>query len=146
MSDSSTRHFPAKPPDKELRGEYEAMRWALISVNIPRCIFQSQFQTRGVVISELQRKLQELEADLDNQARAKAGLHDINSRLVKAIRAFEATGDAIAKAVVASETHSSFWQVRMLQEQVQIAQKSRSMKAKAVAIASEERQLLRGGG
>jgi len=38
------------------------------------------------VIAELQRELQELVADLGNEARAKARLHAMNSRLVQVIR------------------------------------------------------------
>ena len=54
------------------------MRTALISANISRGLFRSQSQKRGVVIAELQRELQELEADLGNEARAKARLHAMN--------------------------------------------------------------------
>ena len=62
MTNSSARRFPANPPDEELRENYDAMRSALISVNISRGIYRSQSDKRGVVIAELQRELQELEA------------------------------------------------------------------------------------
>ena len=103
MTKSSARRFPANPPDEELRENYDAMRSALISVNISRGIYRSQSDKRGVVIAELQRELQELEADLGNEARAKARLHAMNSRLVTVIRELEATGDAIAETVEESE-------------------------------------------
>ena len=38
MTKSSARRFPANPPDEELRENYDAMRSALISVNISRGI------------------------------------------------------------------------------------------------------------
>jgi hypothetical protein len=117
------------------------MRSALISVNISRGVFRSQSEKRGVVIAELQRELQELEADLGNEARAKARLHAMNSRLVQVIRELEATGDAIAEAVEESEQQSGFWLVRMFQQLVQLARQWRSVKAKAAAIASESSQL-----
>ena len=141
MTNSSARRFPANPPEDELRETYDAMRSALISVNISRGIFRSQSEKRGVVIAELQRELQELEADLGNEARAKARLHAMNSRLVEVIRELEATGDAIAEAVEESEEQSGFWLVRMFQRLVELARQWRSVKAKAVAIASETSQI-----
>jgi septal ring factor EnvC (AmiA/AmiB activator) len=103
MTNLSATRFPANPADAELRTHYDAMRSALISVNISRGVFRSQSEKRGVVIAELQRELQELEADLGNEARAKARLHAMNSRLVQVIRELEATGDAIAETVEESE-------------------------------------------
>jgi hypothetical protein len=141
MTNSSARRFPANPPDEELRDNYDAMRSALISVNISRGIFRSQSEKRGVVIAELQRELQELEADLGNEARAKARLHAMNSKLVEVIRELEATGDAIAEAVEESKEQSGFWLVRMFQKLVQLARQWRSVKAKAAAIASEANQI-----
>jgi capsule polysaccharide export protein KpsE/RkpR len=141
MTNSSARRFPANPPDEELRETYDAMRSALISVNISRGIFRSQSEKRGVVIAELQRELQELEADLGNEARAKARLHAMNSRLVEVIRELEATGDAIAEAVEESEEQSGFWLVRMFQRLVELARQWRAVKAKAAAIASETSQI-----
>jgi len=141
MTNSSARRFPANPPDEELRETYDAMRSALISVNISRGIFRSQSEKRGVVIAELQRGLQELEADLGNEARAKARLHAMNSRLVEVIRELEATGDAIAEAVEESEEQSGFWLVRMFQRLVELARQWRAVKAKAAAIASETSQI-----
>jgi hypothetical protein len=138
MTNSSAKRFPASPPDEELRTHYDAMRSALI---ISRGVFRSQSEKRGVVIAELQRELQELEADLGNEARAKARLHAMNSRLVQVIRELEATGDAIAEAVEESEQQSGFWLVRMFQQLVQLARQWRSVKAKAAAIASESSQL-----
>lgn len=141
MTNSSARRFPAKPTDDELRDNYDAMRSALVSVNISRGIFRSQSEKRGVVITELQRELQELEADLGNEARAKARLHAMNSKLVEVIRELEATGDAIAEAVEESEEQSGFWLVRMFQKLVQLARQWRSVKAKAALIASEANQI-----
>jgi hypothetical protein len=141
MTNSSARRIPANPPDEGLRENYDAMRSALISVNISRRIFRSQSEKRGVVIAELQRELQELEADLGNEARAKARLHAMNSKLVEVIRELEATGDAIAEAVEENKEQSGFWLVRMFQKLVQLARQWRSVKAKAAAIASEANQI-----
>jgi len=141
MTNSSARRFPANPPDEELRENYDAMRSALISVNISRGIFRSQSEKRGVVIAELQRELQELEADLGNEARAKARLHAMNSRLVEVIRELEAIGDAIAEAVEESQQQSGFWLVRMFQRLVELARQWRAVKAKAAAIPSETSQI-----
>jgi hypothetical protein len=141
VTNSSARRFPAHPSDEELREKYNAMRSALVSVNISRGIYRSQSEKRGVVIAELQRELQELEADLGNEARAKARLHAMNSRLVDVIRELEATGDAIAETVEESEQQSGFWLVRMFQRLVQLARQWRSVKAKASAIAAESNKL-----
>ena len=141
MTNSSARRFPANPPDADLRATYDAMRSALVSVNISRGIFRSQSEKRGVVIAELQRELQELEADLGNEARAKARLHAMNSRLVEVIRELEATGDAIAEAVEESEEQSGFWLVRLFQRLVQLSRQWRAVKAKAAQIATEANQL-----
>jgi hypothetical protein len=141
MTHSSASRFPANPADEDLRAKYEAMRSALVSVNISRGIFRSQSEKRGVVIAELQRELQELEADLGNEARAKARLHMMNSRLVEVIRELESTGDAIAEAVEASEQQSGFWLVRLFQQLVELSRQWRSVKARAAEIASEANQL-----
>ena len=141
MTNSSATRFPSTPSDDQLRESYDAMRSALISVNISRGIYRSQSEKRGVVITELQRELQELEADLGNEARAKARLHALNSRLVEVIRELEATGDAIATAVEESEEQSGFWLVRMFQRLVELARQWRAVKAKAAAIASETSQI-----
>jgi hypothetical protein len=93
------------------------------------------------VIAELQRELQELEADLGNEARAKARLHMMNSRLVEVIRELESTGDAIAEAVEESEQQSGFWLVRLFQQLVELSRQWRSVKARAAEIASEVNQL-----
>jgi DNA repair exonuclease SbcCD ATPase subunit len=90
---------------------------------------------------ELQRELQELEADLGNEARAKARLHTMNSRLVEVIRELESTGDAIAEAVEESQEQSGFWLVRMFQRLVELAGQWRAVKGKAAAIAAEAAQL-----
>jgi len=141
MTNSSATRFPSTPSDDQLRESYDAMRSALISVNISRGIYRSQSEKRGVVITELRRELQELEADLGNEARAKARLHAMNSRLVEVIRELEATGDAIATAVEESEEQSGFWLVRMFQRLVELARQWRAVKAKAAAIASETSQI-----
>jgi hypothetical protein len=141
MTKSSASRFPTSPSDDDLRANYDAMRSALISVNISRGLFRSQSEKRGVVIAELQRELQELEADLGNEGRAKARLHAMNSRLVEVIRELEATGDAIAEAVEESQQQSGFWLVRMFQRLVQLTQQWRSVKAKAAEIATEANQL-----
>ena len=73
------------------------------------------------MIAELQRELQELEADLGNEARAKARLHAMNSRLVQVIRELEATGDAIADAVEDSDRIALGLQPRGLDPQVSTA-------------------------
>ena len=41
MTNSSASRFPANPADAELRSQYEAMRLALVSVNISRGIYRS---------------------------------------------------------------------------------------------------------
>lgn len=135
MTSNSARRFPANPSDEELREQYDAMRSALVGANISRGIFRSQSEKRGVVIAELQRELQELEADLGNEARAKARLHTMNSQLVEVIREMEATGDAIASAVEDSESQSGFWLLDTFKRLVTLATRWRAVKAKAAQIA-----------
>jgi hypothetical protein len=129
-------------PDAEaLETTYLECRAALISANRSRGILKAQSDRRGVVIAELQRELQDLEADLGDEARAKARLHAMNSRLVEVIRELESTGDAIADAVEESEQQSGFWLVRMFQKLVVLVRQWRSVKAKAAALAAESNQL-----
>ena len=135
MTSNSARRFPANPSDEEIRDQYDAMRSALVGANISRGIFRSQSEKRGVVIAELQRELQELEADLGNEARAKARLHTMNSQLVEVIREMEATGDAIASAVEDSESQSGFWLLDTFKRLVTLATRWRAVKAKAAQIA-----------
>ncbi len=137
----SATEFPLTPEAETLETTYLECRAALVSANRSRGILKAQSDRRGVVIAELQRELQDLEADLGDEARAKARLHAMNSRLVEVIRELESTGDAIAEAVEESEQQSGFWLVRMFQQLVLLVRQWRSVKAKATAIAAEANQL-----
>ncbi|QPN66262.1 hypothetical protein [Synechococcus sp. CBW1006] len=137
----SATEFPVSPDAEALETTYLECRAALVSANRSRGILKAQSDRRGVVIAELQRELQDLEADLGDEARAKARLHAMNSRLVEVIRELESTGDAIAEVVEESERQSGFWLVRMFQELVVLVRQWRSVKAKATAIATEANQL-----
>ena len=138
MTSNSARRFPANPSDDEIREQYKAVRSALVGANISRGIFRSQSEKRGVVIAELQRELQELEADLGNEARAKARLHTMNSQLVEVIREMETTGDAIASAVEEGESQSGFWLLTTFRRLVDLAKRWRTVKAKAAQIGMAE--------
>ena len=137
----SATEFPVTPEAEALQLTYQECRAALVSANRSRGVLKAQSDRRGVVIAELQRELQGLEADLGDEARAKARLHAMNSRLVEVIRELESTGDAIAEAVEESEQQSGFWLVRMFQQLVVLVRQWRSVKAKATAIAAEANQL-----
>jgi len=137
----SATEFPVTPEAEALQTTYQECRAALVSANRSRGVLKAQSDRRGVVIAELQRELQGLEADLGDEARAKARLHAMNSRLVEVIRELESTGDAIAEAVEESEQQSGFWLVRMFQQLVVLVRQWRSVKAKATAIAAEANQL-----
>lgn len=137
----SATEFPLTPEAETLETTYLECRAALVSANRSRGILKAQSDRRGVVIAELQRELQDLEADLGDEARAKARLHAMNSRLVEVIRELESTGDAIAEAVEESEQQSGFWLVRMFQQLVLLVRQWRSVKAKATAISAEANQL-----
>lgn len=133
--------FPSAPAEDRLRDTYLECRAALVSANRSRGQLRARSERRGVVIAELQRELEALEADLGNEARAKARLHAMNARLVDVIRELEVTGDAIAEAVDESEAQSGFWLVRMFQRLVLLVRQWRSVKARAAAIAAEANQL-----
>ena len=90
-----------------------------------------------MVITELQRELVELEADLADEARAKARLHALNAKLGSVIRELEETGDAMVGLIDESERQSGFWLVEMFRRLVQQATRWRSVKAKAAELASE---------
>jgi len=141
MTTLSATRFPPNPTDEKLHSHYDAMSSALISVNISRGLFRSHSEKRGVVIAELQRDLQELDADLSKEARAKARLLAMNSRLMQVIRDLEATDDVIAETVEVSEQRSGFLLLPMFQELVRLAGQWCSVKAKAAAIARESSQL-----
>jgi low affinity Fe/Cu permease len=90
-----------------------------------------------VVIAELQRELVELEADLANEARAKARLHALNAKLGTVIRELEETGDAMVGLIDESERQSGYWLVEMFRRLIGQATRWRSVKAKAAALAAE---------
>jgi hypothetical protein len=90
-----------------------------------------------VVIAELQRELGELEADLADEARAKARLHALNAKLGGLIRELEETGDAMVGLIDESERQSGFWLVEMFRRLVQLATRWRTVKAKAAELATE---------
>lgn len=136
MALRSASEFPLHPAPEAMAATYRECRAALVSANVSRGVLKAQSDRRGVVIQELQREMQELEADLSDQARAKARLHAMNSRLVGVIRELESTGDAMVEAIEESERQSGYWLVRMFQELVQLARRWRQAKARATELAA----------
>jgi len=133
----SASEFPITPDPEALEGTYQDCRAALVSANRSRGVLKAQSDRRGVVITELQRELVELEADLADEARAKARLHALNAKLGTVIRELEETGDAMVGLIDESERQSGFWLVEMFRRLVQQATRWRMVKAKAVALAAE---------
>lgn len=136
----SATDFPATPEPEALETTYQECRAALVSANRSRGILKAQSDRRGVVIAELQRELVELEADLADEARAKARLHALNIKLGSVIRELEETGDAMVGLIDESERQSGFWLVEMFRRLVQQATRWRSVKARAATLASETAQ------
>ncbi len=133
----SASEFPITPDPEALQDTYQDCRAALVSANRSRGVLKAQSDRRGVVITELQRELVELEADLADEARAKARLHALNAKLGTVIRELEETGDAMVGLIDESERQSGFWLVEMFRRLVQQATRWRSVKAKAAELASE---------
>mgnify|MGYP001810435298 CR=1 FL=1 len=133
----SASEFPIAPDPEALETTYQECRAALVSANHSRGVLNAQSDRRGVVIAELQRELVELEADLADEARAKARLHALNAKLGTVIRELEETGDAMVGLIDESERQSGFWLVEMFRRLVQQATRWRSVKAKAAELASE---------
>ena len=133
----SASDFPATPEPEALEDTYKECRAALVSANRSRGALKAQSDRRGVVIAELQRELVELEADLVDEARAKARLHALNAKLGTVIRELEETGDAMVGLIDESARHRGFWLVEMFRRLVQQATRWRSVKAKAAELASE---------
>jgi hypothetical protein len=90
-----------------------------------------------VVIAELRRELAELEADLADEARAKARLHALNLKLGGVIRELEETGDAMVGLIDESERQSGFWLVEMFRRLIEQATRWRTVKARAAGLAAE---------
>ena len=137
MALRSAREFPKDPDPEVLAASYRECRAALVSANRGRGVLKALSDKRGVVILELQRELRALEGDLSNEARAKARLHAMNSKLVGVIRELETTGDAMVTTIEESEQHSGFWLVRMFQDLVRLARRWRQAKTRATALAAE---------
>lgn len=133
----SATDFPVSPEPEALEATYQECRAALVSANRSRGILKAQSDRRGVVIAELQRELVELEADLANEARAKARLHALNAKLGTVIRELEETGDAMVGLIDESERQSGYWLVEMFRRLIEQATRWRTVKAKAAALASE---------
>jgi hypothetical protein len=90
-----------------------------------------------VVIAELKRELVALEADLADEARAKARLYALNAKLGTVIRELEETGDAMVGLIDESERQSGYWLVEMFKRLIQQAKRWRALKANAAALAAE---------
>ena len=133
----SASDFPASPAPAALESTYQECRAALVSANRSRGALKAQMDRQGVVIAELQRELVALEADLADEARAKARLHALNVKLGGVIRELEATGDAMVGLIDESERQSGFWLVEMFRSLVQQARRWRAVKADAAALAAE---------
>jgi len=133
----SASDFPASPAPASLESTYQECRAALVSANRSRGALKAQKDRQGVVIAELQRELVALEADLADEARAKARLHALNVKLGGVIRELEATGDAMVGLIDESERQSGFWLVEMFRSLVKQARRWRAVKADAAALAAE---------
>lgn len=133
----SASEFPASPEPEALEDTYQECRAALVSANRSRGALKAQSERRGVVIAELQRELVELEADLADEARAKARLHALNAKLGGVIRELEETGDAMVGLIDESERQSGYWLVEMFRRLIQQATRWRMVKAKAATLAAE---------
>jgi hypothetical protein len=133
----SATEFPVTPDPEALEETYQECRAALVSANRSRGILKAQSDRRGVVITELQRELVELEADLADEARAKARLHALNAKLGSVIRELEETGDAMVGLIDESERQSGFWLVEMFRRLIEQATRWRTVKAKAATLAAE---------
>ena len=133
----SASDFPASPAPEALDGTYQECRAALVSANRSRGVLKAQSDRRGVVIAELRRELAELEADLADEARAKARLHALNLKLGGVIRELEETGDAMVGLIDESERQSGFWLVEMFRRLIGQATRWRTVKAKAAALAAD---------
>ena len=133
----SASDFPASPAPASLESTYQECRAALVSANRSRGALKAQKDRQGVAIAELQRELVALEADLADEARAKARLHALNVKLGGVIRELEATGDAMVGLIDESERQSGFWLVEMFRSLVQQARRWRAVKADAAALAAE---------
>jgi hypothetical protein len=133
----SASDFPASPAPASLESTYQECRAALVSANRSRGALKAQKDRQGVVIAELQRELVALEADLADEARAKARLHALNVKLGGVIRELEATGDAMVGLIDESERQSGFWLVEMFRSLVQQARRWRAVKAEAANLAAE---------
>jgi hypothetical protein len=110
---------------------------ALVSANRARGALKALSDRRGVVITELQRELVALEADLADEARAKLRLHALNARLGGVIRELEETGDVMVGLIDESERQSGFWLVEMFRRLVHQAKRWRTVKARAATLAAE---------
>lgn len=132
--------FPPTPEPEALEATYQECRAALVSANRSRGALKALSERRGVVITELQRELVELEADLADEARAKARLHTLNAKLGGVIRELEETGDAMVGLIDESERQSGYWLVDMFRQLIEQAKRWRTVKARAAALASEAAQ------
>lgn len=137
MTLRSATEFPVNPDPENLLGTYQDCRAALVSANRSRGALKAQNDRRGVVIAELRRELVALEADLADQARAKARLHALNAQLGTVIREMEDTGDAMTELIEESERQSGYWLVDMFKRLIQLAKRWRAVKANAAALAAE---------
>ena len=133
----SASEFPISPDPEALQNTYQDCRAALVSANRSRGVLKAQSDKRGVVIAELQRELVALEADLADEARAKARLYALNAKLGTVIREMEDTGDAMVGLIDESERQSGFWLVEMFRRLIEQASRWRTVKAKAAALAAE---------
>lgn len=129
--------FPPTPEPEALEATYQECRAALVSANRSRGALKALSDRRGVVITELQRELVALEADLADEARAKARLHALNAKLGGVIRELEETGDVMVGLIDESERQSGYWLVEMFRRLVQQAKRWRTLKARAATLASE---------
>ncbi|MFM7641323.1 MAG: hypothetical protein ACKO45_07205 [Cyanobium sp.] len=137
MSLRSATDFPLHPPLEDLPDTYQECRAALVSANRSRGVLKAQSDRRGVVIAELKRELVALEADLADEARAKARLYALNAKLGTVIRDMEETGDAMVALIDESERQSGYWLVEMFKRLIQQAKRWRDLKANAAALAAE---------
>ena len=130
----SASDFPTSPAPEALQSTYHECRAALVSANRSRGALKAESDRRGVVIAELRRELLALEADLADEAHAKARLHALNAKLGTVIRDLEETGDAMVGLIAESERQSGFWLVEMFRRLLEQASRWRMIKVQATEI------------
>lgn len=105
--------LPPEPSSEDLAAVYRQCRSKLVTANRSRSALKGHDARRQVLITELQKQLNDLELSLQEEASSRMRVHQLNARVVELVRGLESGLDEAAAIIEErGESGLTSWVVR----------------------------------